>query len=261
MRHYLGRLVAVALCVVLLCGFQIPRKDRHFYESRGDIIWELPLERKELALTFDDGPDPGTTVQILDLLKQYHAKATFFVIGYRVEEYPDIVKREVAEGHEVANHTFNHVFFTRGVKSDTIRREIARTDRALVELTGKKPFLFRPPGGYYSDAMLDVAGKLGYTTVLWSWHQDTEDWRSPGVRHIVNKVLKNARNGDIVLLHDYVSGSSMHTVNALRIILPELERRGYRLVTVSELIADKTGELLPASNSSYRNSDFSKRAK
>ncbi|QHW31804.1 polysaccharide deacetylase family protein [Paenibacillus rhizovicinus] len=247
MRHLLKRLLAVTLCAAMLCGFQAPpRKDRHFYESRGDIIWELPLERKELALTFDDGPDPATTNQILDLLKQYHAKATFFVIGYRVHEYPDIIKREIAEGHEVANHTFNHVYFQKGIKADTIQREIERTDRSLIELTGKKPFLFRPPGGYYSDVMIDIARKLGYTTVLWSWHQDTEDWRSPGVRHIVNKVLKNARNGDIVLLHDYVSGSA-HTVKALRVILPELERRGYRLVTVSELIQDKTGELLPVS--------------
>ncbi|QHT59019.1 polysaccharide deacetylase family protein [Paenibacillus lycopersici] len=248
MRHFTKRLLAVTLCAAMLSGFQAPpRKDRQFYESRGDIIWELPLDRKELALTFDDGPDPETTNQILDLLKQYHAKATFFVIGYRVREYPDIIKREIAEGHEVANHTFNHVFFTKGIKPDTIQREIERTDRALVELTGKKPFLFRPPGGYYSDVMIDIARKLGYTTILWSWHQDTEDWRSPGVRHIVNKVLKNARNGDIVLLHDYISGST-HTVKALQVILPELQRRGYRLVTVSELIQDKTGELLPVSN-------------
>ncbi|MBO7747990.1 polysaccharide deacetylase family protein [Paenibacillus sp. MWE-103] len=250
MRHAGLRLLAVALCLTVLCGFGIPRKDRYFYESRGDIIWELPLERKELALTFDDGPEPRTTNQILDLLKQYHAKATFFVIGYRVEKYPDIVKREIAEGHEVANHTFNHVFFTKGVASETIQREIARTDRSLKQLTGKKPFLFRPPGGYYNDKSIDIARKLGYTTVLWSWHQDTEDWRSPGVRHIANKVLKNARNGDIVLLHDYVSGASIHTVKALQVILPELERRGFKLVTVSELIRDKTGELLPVSKSS-----------
>ncbi|MBM7567135.1 polysaccharide deacetylase family protein [Paenibacillus sacheonensis] len=260
MRHLSIRLLAVALCVCILCGFQAPRKDRHFYESRGDIIWELPLERKELALTFDDGPDPETTIQILDLLKQYRAKATFFVIGFRVQKYPDIIKREIAEGHEVANHTYNHVYFSKGIKRNTIQEEIERTDRSLIDLTGRKPHLFRPPGGFYSDATIDVARRLGYTTVLWSWHQDTEDWRSPGVRHIVNKVLKNARSGDIVLLHDYISGS-VHTVKALKIILPELERQGYRLVTVSELIQDKTGELLPSSKSSFRESPSSKRVK
>lgn len=246
MRQFTKRALAVTLCFTMLSGFQAPRKDRYFYEKRGDIIWELPMAHKELALTFDDGPQPGITNEVLDLLKQYNAKATFFVIGYRVEKHPELIQREVAEGHEIANHTFNHVFFTRGVKTAIVQQEIERTDRAIMALTGKKPMLFRPPGGFYNDMTIDVANKLGYMTILWSWHQDTQDWSSPGVRRIVNKVLNNARNGDIVLMHDYISGS-VQTVKALKIILPELERRGFRLVTVSELIKDKTGELLPAS--------------
>ncbi|WP_308637436.1 polysaccharide deacetylase family protein [Paenibacillus silvisoli] len=238
------RCTAILLCICLLCGFRMqPKKDRYFYESRGDIVWEVPLHEKKIALTFDDGPYPKTTNEILDLLKQYNAKATFFVVGHRVKEFPDTIKREIAEGHEVANHTYNHVFLTKGTTASTIQKEIMQTEDSLVELTGKRPHLFRPPGGFYNERMIQISHKLGYTTVLWSWHQDTDDWRSPGVNHIVRKVLKNARNGDIVLLHDYIPGNG-HTVQALRVILPELTKRGYKLVTVTELMEDKTNEMM-----------------
>ncbi|SEO32434.1 polysaccharide deacetylase family protein [Paenibacillus sp. OV219] len=237
------RLIAALLCIILLCGFDRPAKGRSFYEQRGDIIWELPMAKKDIALTFDDGPSPKATEEILDLLKEYNAKATFFVLGHRVKQFPNIIKREVAEGHEVANHTFHHVFFTNGITPATVQKEIVSTEDSLIELTGRKPQLFRPPGGYYNEQTVEIAKRLGYTTVLWSWHQDTEDWRSPGIGFIVRKVLNNARSGDIVLLHDYVTGN-IHTVKALRVILPELAERGFRFVTVSELIHDKAKEMM-----------------
>ncbi|GLX67290.1 polysaccharide deacetylase family protein [Paenibacillus glycanilyticus] len=229
----------------LLCGFAAPEetKDRAYYESRGEIIWEVPGENKRIALTFDDGPYPETTEPILDLLKEYNAKATFFVVGTRVERFPETVKREVAEGHEVANHTFNH-YFLQQKNTETVQDEIVRTEQALEKVIGQKPLLFRPPGGFYNDRMLAVAKKYGYTTVLWSWHQDTNDWRAPGVQKIVNKVLNNARNGDIILLHDYVP-RSVQTVEALKLILPELQRRGYEMVTVSDLIHNRDHLLNP----------------
>ncbi|RAP74889.1 polysaccharide deacetylase family protein [Paenibacillus montanisoli] len=227
----------------MLCGFRMPKKDRYYYENRGDVVWEVPLSENELALTFDDGPYPKMTNEILDLLKQYNAKATFFVLGYRVKQYPEMIKREIEEGHEVANHTYSHPFFTKGTSPSIIQKEIMQTEDSLVKLTGKKPHLFRPPGGFYNEQTIQIAHKLGYTTVLWSWHQDTGDWRRPGVNRIAQKVLNNARNGDIVLLHDYIPGSGQ-TVQALRIILPELTKRGFKLVTVTELMEDKTGDML-----------------
>ncbi|MFX3635852.1 MAG: polysaccharide deacetylase family protein [Candidatus Pristimantibacillus sp.] len=228
--------LALVISIVLLVGFQAPeeKKDRNYYEQRGEIVWEVPGEEKKIALTFDDGPYPDLTEPILDILKQYDAKATFFVVGSRVELYPDTIKREIAEGHEVANHTFNHVYFQRN-NSAGVQKEIEKTEQALEHLTGKKPILFRPPGGFYNEQMVQIAKNHGYTVVLWSWHQDTHDWRSPGVNKIVNKVLNNARNGDIILLHDYVLRSKQ-TVEALKIILPELQKRGFQMVTVSELI-------------------------
>ncbi|MGO4108761.1 polysaccharide deacetylase family protein [Paenibacillus sp. YAF4_2] len=240
------RLILGAAVTALLCGFTAPEvtKNRAYYESRGEIIWEVPGESKKIALTFDDGPYPETTELILDLLKEYHAKATFFVVGTRVESFPETVKREIAEGHEVANHTFNHVYFLQKKNTETMQSEIVRTEQALEQLTGKKPLLFRPPGGFYNERMIAIAKKYGYTTVLWSWHQDTNDWRAPGVHKIVNKVLNNARNGDIILLHDYVP-RSMQTVEALKLILPELQKRGFEMVTVSDLIHDRDSVLNP----------------
>ncbi len=227
---------------MLLTAFSSPQKhDRRYYESRGEVVWDVPMSEKLIAFTFDDGPNPETTPQVLELLKQYEAKATFFVIGYRIDKYPDIVRREIAEGHEVANHTDNHIYFTRNVSEKTIAQEIGNVQQKLKQVTGQACPWFRPPGGFYNDKVIRIAKQYGYKVILWSWHQDSKDWKSPGVNHIANKVLKNARNGDIVLLHDHVEGSSQ-TVEALKIILPELIERGFRIVTVSELMAHKVGQ-------------------
>jgi len=217
-----------------------PKKDRAYYENRGEVVWEVPTEEKIIALTFDDGPHPEHTALILDLLKQYDAKATFFVVGNKVARFPELLKREVAEGHELANHTYTHAYLSRNLN---IKKEINQTEELIYGITGQKCHLFRPPGGIFNERLIAVAKEEGYKVVLWSWHQDTKDWSSPGTRRIVDRVLKNVRNGDIVLFHDHVEGS-MQTVQALETILPELRRRGYRMVTVSELIQHKKSNLL-----------------
>lgn len=210
-------------------------KGRDYYEARGEIVWEVPTNEQVIALTFDDGPNPKSTTEILDLLKQYEAKATFFVVGHRAELYPELILRESKEGHELANHTYSHPYFKKNTRSNQIEWEISRTHDILRKITGEKPHLFRPPGGFYNEALVNQSKKAGYLTVLWSWHQDTKDWKAPGVSRIVRKVLENAQNGDIVLFHDHVNGSHQ-TVDALKQILPELQNRGFRFVTVSELL-------------------------
>ncbi|MFF2482774.1 polysaccharide deacetylase family protein [Paenibacillus sp. NPDC058071] len=247
MKRWLTGVAACSLLIAGLCGFSdAPEKrDRYFYEKRGEIVWEVPTSSdKKIALTFDDGPYPETTEPILDLLKEYDAKATFFVLGNRVRKYPELIRREVEEGHEVANHTFSHTYFKGNTNPGTIEDEIVRTEQLLIELTGKKPSLFRPPGGFYNEQTVNIAKNLGYKTILWSWHQDTNDWRKPGVNSIVRKVLNNARNGDIVLLHDYTP-SSTQTVAALKTILPELQKQGFQIVTVSELMNSDSEHSVP----------------
>lgn len=114
--------------------------------------------------------------------------------------------------------------------------EIRQTQEVIFDITEQMPHVFRPPGGFYNDALLQSVKKDQLTVVMWSWYQDTQDWKKPGVDKIVRQVLDNAHNGDIVLFHD-LQGDCTQTVEALKQILPELTRRGYQFVTVSDLIA------------------------
>jgi len=228
----------ICLLSLLNAGFDGPpaQKNRAYYEARGEIVWEVPTDEKVIALTFDDGPDPQNTPKILDLLKHYDAKATFFTLGSRVMRFPDIARRAVAEGHELSNHTYSHLYYRKGMDRQRYFDDVRKAQQAIAQVTGKIPHLFRPPGGYYNDSVVEAAKQVNALVVLWSWHQDTRDWRSPGVQAIVNKVLNNARNGDIVLFHDHLDGKSQ-TVEALKQILPELKARGYRFITVSDLLS------------------------
>lgn len=243
----------LALCTMISCVVAFPdsvssagipvKKDRQYYEQRGDIIWEVKTKQKLIALTFDDGPDPKQTAEILELLKQYGAHSTFFVIGKRVARYPELVRHMVASGHEVANHTYNHVYFDRHTSEQKIMEELTRTQEAIQTAAGYHATLFRPPGGKYNELIVNTAKRMNLKSIMWSWHQDTKDWSLPGVQKITNKVLGNARNGDIVLFHDFVSGSSQ-TKAALEVILPELQKQGYQFVTVSELLRHSGSQLV-----------------
>lgn len=245
---------AAILCAssLLLCSPVIagPKKGRDYYESRGEVVWEVPTNEKVIALTFDDGPHEKDTALILDLLKQYNAKATFFVVGNKVERFPELVRREIAEGHELANHTYSHAYFGRNLSVNKFAKDLERAEDVIYAAGGKHCHLFRPPGGFYSDKLVETAKGNGYTVVMWSWHQDTKDWATPGVQKIVDRVLRNPRNGDIVLFHDYVEGKSQ-TVQAMEMILPELQKRGFRFVTVSELLT--YSKLKPVRNPEAKN--------
>ncbi|MFD2370403.1 polysaccharide deacetylase family protein [Brevibacillus sp. GCM10020057] len=229
-------LIGMTVLAAALSGSAHARqqKDRDYYETRGEIVWEVPTDSKVIALTFDDGPDPAYTAQIAALLKEYNAKATFFMVGSRVKQFPEVARQLAEEHHELANHTFSHPDIRR-ISDERLQAEMEKTQETIYESTGIRPQLFRPPGGYYSDEVVNVAKRAGFLVVMWSWHQDTRDWSDPGVQKIVRKVLTNARNGDIVLFHDY-GGNRKQTVEALREILPKLHKRGYRFVTVSELM-------------------------
>lgn len=213
-------------------------KSRPEYEKTGRVVWEVNIREKLVAITFDDGPHPQFTPQILDLLARYHAKATFFVTGNKALTYPELLKREVKEGHEIGNHTFQHIYGKRmtGAKLST---ELEETDKLIQKITGKKPILYRPVGGLYNDIIIDTAIKNGKQVVLWSWHQDTRDWDNPPVNKICNNVTKGLKPGNIILFHDWHGtelAKSCQTVPALEKILDYLNKNGYKCVTVSELL-------------------------
>ena len=220
--------------IVLVSGLFFVPSHSAAAPSGSEVVWNVETDQKLIALTFDDGPNPVYTPQILDILKQYQAKATFFVLGKRVQMYPQIAIREVIEGHEIANNTFDH-HFLHHVSPEKLKEEIRQTQEVIFDVTEQIPSVFRPPGGIYDDALIELAREEHITVVMWSWYQDTRDWKKPGVDNIVNTVLSNVHNGDIVLFHD-LEGDCSQTVEALKTILPKLKAQGFEFVTVSELL-------------------------
>ncbi len=189
-------------------------------------------DKKQIALTFDDGPHPTKTPQILDILNKYDIKATFFLIGKNIENYPDIVKREISEGHEIGNHTYSHAQLDKLTKAD-IEKEIREFETTLSSLCDYTPSIIRPPCGSFGNELKNAVEKINYKIILWSI--DTRDWSHTPADTIIDNILSKAKSGDIILMHDYITGDSP-TPAVLEAIIPRLIEEGYEFVTVSELI-------------------------
>ena len=196
------------------------------------VFYNNPSKSKKVALTFDDGPHPRYTPKILNLLKEYNITATFFIIGINAQNYPDALKQIVASGCEIANHTFTHKNI-RNMTESEIEKEILRCEQTIYNLTGIKTSLFRPPEGACVAQAKNAVSTLNYNMILWSL--DTMDWAHTPSDIIINDIVKNISDGDIILMHDYVSSPNT-TLDALRSIIPILLEEGYEFVTVSNLI-------------------------
>lgn len=199
---------------------------------RGDhaTIARVRTARPVVAMTFDDGPHPTLTPQLLDILAQRQIRATFFLVGTRVARHPAVARRIVAEGHEIGNHTWSHPSLS-GLGDAGILREIDRATRAIHETVGRAPVTMRPPYGNLTGRQrLMVHRERNLPTVLWSI--DPEDWRRPGPDIVASRIVNSSHPGGVVLAHDIQSG----TVRAMPETLDTLRMRGYQFVTVSELI-------------------------
>ncbi len=218
------------------------------------VIRQFGYSPGEIALTFDDGPDAEWTPQILDILKEKHVKATFFIIGGNAEAHPDLVQRIFDEGHELGNHTYTHPNLA-DTPTQAVTLELNATQRLFEALTGRSLVLFRPP--YLGDAEPDddseiipveIAQSLGYITV--GEHIDPIDWSLPGADTIVSRVLfaldhaPAGAKGNTILLHD-AGGDRAQTVAALPVIIDKLRARGYRFVRASQLIGLTRDQAMP----------------
>ena len=193
--------------------------------------------QKRIALTFDDGPHSKYTAEILDILKEYHVHATFFVVGSNVRAYPELVVREISEGHEVGNHTDTHPCAVNKLNKSSLLKELTDAENAIYEVSDYRPHLFRPPGGLRSNLITELADEMDYSIVLWSI--DTLDWsKNTDVNYVLKTVRKNIKDGAIILCHDYVVRHKSITVEALKILIPELISQGYEFVLASELIPE-----------------------
>lgn len=188
----------------------------------------------KIAITFDDGPHPRQTPKILDILKKYDVKATFFVIGVNAKNYPEPLKRAISEGHEIGNHTYSHNIL-KSMPRAKIEEEIFNMEKQLCEIYPYRPKLIRPPCGTYSESLVDIANDEDYKIILWTI--DTHDWAHASTDNIVKNVINHIKGGDIILFHDYISGKD-NTPEAIDILIPKLKSMGYEFVTVSELLRD-----------------------
>ena len=219
------RVISLVLCASsIMCGNM---------GYRSELIYKCgAADEKKVALTFDDGPHSQYTQEIISILEEYSVKATFFVIGKNAEEYPDIVKKEAENGYEIGNHTYTHPKIPK-ISPLSLENEIEKGEDALFKITGERPAIFRPPGGFCNKDVGNIAAKKNYSIILWT--VDTRDWEIPSTEKIIDTVKEKLRAGAIILFHDYVFGES-NTPEALRTIVPYILSEGYEIVTISELL-------------------------
>ena len=211
---------------------------------------ELPVysvQRQEalVALTFNCAWDQNDIPQLLELLEQEKIKATFFLVGQWMEQYPDSVRQIAKAGHEIGNHSYSHVDFV-GADEETIRQQMEKTDALIRELTGQKSTLARVPSGSYDSRVIRFLRQQGYEVI--QWDVDSVDWKKPPAEEIVQKVVGKAQNGSIVLFH---SGAAT-TLQALPDVIAGLREKGFGFSTVGDLLLDgetaidHTGRQIPA---------------
>lgn len=204
----------------------------------GPVDWTMDTARHgsrdvpRVALTFDDGPDPERTPALLDALAELDVKATFFLVGHRVDAFPELAARIVREGHEIGNHTYSHRYLPLA-RSRSVARELAATDAAIERATGIRPTLARPPYGGRSPRNVRAFERSEKRLVLWD--VNSFDWKGAPADAIVSRVVERTRSGSIVLLHEARDGGEI-TVDAVRLLVPELRARGYELVTTSRVL-------------------------
>ena len=189
------------------------------------------VEGPYIAMTFDDGPHASLTPKVLDLLAARHLKATFFVVGQNAAEYPEILKRAAREGHEIASHSWSHPNLGK-MSDEGVRRELQKTDDAIVAAIGKRPTLMRPPyGSITANQKRWIYEEFGYRTIIWD--VDPLDWKRPGPSVVTARILKETKAGSIILVHDIHAP----TLEAMPGTFDQLVKKGFKFVTVSELLA------------------------
>jgi peptidoglycan-N-acetylglucosamine deacetylase len=217
---------------------------------RASTLKEVSTSEKVIALTFDDGPWPQTTENILTTLKQENVKATFFVIGQPLRSFPEIAKKVVADGHEIANHTVHHWYHK--MSPLVAQREIDDTNKIILETLNVKTNYFRPPGGVLTNGLVAYAHKLDDAVLMWSADSGDSQPRRPSPETIIKNVMAQAKPGGIVLMHDG-GGKHENTAKALPVIIKKLRAAGYRFTTITGLLeatAAVAPETIPAASPS-----------
>lgn len=236
---YVRRRIAamLALSLYLLESTAVTGSFDLVYSFYGTTVTHNFAAGKNVALTFDDGPYPPYTDELLKILEQRQVKATFFMVAENAEKHPELVAKIAAQGHEIALHALKHRDFLKLSLAEQ-QKDIAAGKRILEKLSGQKITLMRPPHGFRDWAVIDTLQKNGLTAVNWS--VIPRDWTNPGVSVIVDRIMEQMHPGAIILLHDgdspkYVA-SREETIQAVSVIIDKLRAEGYNFVTVNELM-------------------------
>ncbi|SHE47176.1 Peptidoglycan/xylan/chitin deacetylase, PgdA/CDA1 family [Seinonella peptonophila] len=197
------------------------------------MLFHGPGSKKMVALTFDDGPDHDYTLQILDILKEYHVPATFFIVGRLAKRYPSVLNRIISEGHVIGNHSWDHPDFTELTPAE-INHQLRRTNRMVFKLTGKQLRFFRPPFGAIDRKIERQIVNKGYSIIY--WNVDTKDWSGRSAKRILSVVKRSLKPGSIILFHS--AGGHRHlkgTILSLPKIIRLMREKGYEMVTIDRL--------------------------
>ncbi|HVP37045.1 MAG TPA: polysaccharide deacetylase family protein [Terriglobales bacterium] len=236
------KLVTITAIVVILIGLGVAAFSIFFDQAvivRKGTIYKVDVPEKVVALTFDDGPSPVWTPQILDALKKAGVKATFFMIGEHVGKYPQIARRVAEEGHEIGNHSYDHhvlIYY----KMKDLEREIKDAEKVIKEVTGQTTRYFRPPKAWITNKEKEKIKEMGYETILWTLN--SKDWVTFDDKYIVRFLVHNIQPGDIILFHDgggvfsTEGGNRSETVKTIPLLVERLRAEGYRFVTITELL-------------------------
>lgn len=223
----------VALCVCAVAAIAAANQiGRAIFVDGGRRlvpIYSVATDEKVLALGFNCAWDDADVPQILQILSENDAKATFFIVGEWAEKYPESLKKISNAGHELGNHSYSHPDMTRQTRDEAVG-QIKKCDDAIEKITGKRPRLFRAPSGAYNNAVLEAAGAQGHSAIQWDC--DSRDWKNPPAADMVSRVVGGVQKGSITLFHV----GKANTVEALPEIIRQLKEKGYRFAPVGEII-------------------------
>ena len=237
-----GRILRLCFFILGTCALLYVVLTVFFDEDlimRADTFYKAKVKDNVVALTFDDGPSPVWTPKILAKLKESGVKATFFMLGKHVLQYPDIARSVVNQGHDVGIHSYDHknyIFYTKY----EVEKDIEYTQKIIKDVTGRETFLFRPPKAWLSKREKKKIKGLGFEVVLWTLN--SKDWVTFDDKYMIRYIIANIRPGDIILFHDSggvfgtEGGNRRETVNAIALLVEKLKLKGYRFLTVSELL-------------------------
>ena len=228
--HDFTALIALAILFLIVSGFGVAVPQLKFF---GPFICRGSAQRKQVALTFDDGPDPRSTPRLLEILRGAGIRAAFFCIGKNVTAHPELAARIVREGHLLENHTYNHSNFTNFFTQSQLQREMAETQEAIKKSAGAVPVYFRPPMGLSNPRVFRAARNLGMQVVGWSIRSVDTITRDP--KRIVARIQSRLHNGAVILLHD--GNVPVEKLEAtVKSLLDTLREKGYEVVRLDELL-------------------------